>query len=270
MGRDIELVADPGRPRAWTLRVEGVDQSHVDLDDPTHLEFDYIARMADALDEAYPPPTRIRVVHIGGAAMTFARYVATTRPTSAQIVLEPDSVLTAYVREHLPLPPRSGIKVRDVDGRTGLVGLRAGAADVVVLDAYDGPRVPPDLTTTEAFTQMVDALAPTGMLLANIADRAPFDYARRVVAAITACFPAIAVSAEPATLRGRRFGNLLVMASRTPVPVDGLRRRAASSPFPYRVLSRAAQDGRFSGGRPLTDADPGSSPPPPGGAAFFR
>jgi hypothetical protein len=34
-----ELVADADRPRAWTLLVDGIPQSHVDLDDPEYLEF---------------------------------------------------------------------------------------------------------------------------------------------------------------------------------------------------------------------------------------
>src|SRR5215218_2643407 len=97
-GRDgALLVPDLAYPRAFTLRVGRIDQSYVDLDDPLRLEFDY--------------RQRLRVLHIGGAALTLPRYVVATRPTSAQIVFEPDIELTAFIRRHLPLPPRSGIKV---------------------------------------------------------------------------------------------------------------------------------------------------------------
>jgi hypothetical protein len=37
-----ELHPDPTRPRAWTLLLDGVPQSYVDLDDPTRLEFGYL------------------------------------------------------------------------------------------------------------------------------------------------------------------------------------------------------------------------------------
>ena len=87
------LVPDLVYPRAFTLRVGRTDQSYVDLDDPLRLEFDYMQRLVDVLDSVAEPGQRLRVVHVGGAAMTLPRYVAATRPTSAQIVLEPDTEL---------------------------------------------------------------------------------------------------------------------------------------------------------------------------------
>jgi hypothetical protein len=78
-----ELVADPDSPLAWTLLVDGTAQSHVDLGDPTHLEFEYVRRIGhllDALDP--PPPSPLRVLHLGGGAWTLPRYVAATRPRS--------------------------------------------------------------------------------------------------------------------------------------------------------------------------------------------
>ena len=41
------------RARAYVLRVDGADQSHVDLDDPP-LDFDYVRRMGDVLDAWEP------------------------------------------------------------------------------------------------------------------------------------------------------------------------------------------------------------------------
>ena len=149
-GRDgAFLVPDLAYPRAFTLRIGRTDQSYVDLDDPLRLEFDYVQRLADVLDSVTEPGQRLRVVHVGGAAMTLPRYIAATRPSSAQIVLEPDVELTAFVRRHLPLPVRSGIKVRGTDGRRGIAELRDGYADLVIIDAFVGARVPAELTTKE-------------------------------------------------------------------------------------------------------------------------
>jgi spermidine synthase len=250
------------RPNAYLLRVDGADQSHVDLDDPTRLEFDYVRRMGDVLDAWRPAGERVRIVHVGGAAMTLPRYVAATRPRSPQVVLEPNAQLTDLVRQELPLPRNSGIKVRPVDGRSGAADLRDDSADVVILDAFDGARVPADLVTTGYFASVARVLGSGGWFLLNLTDRAPFGWSRRVVAGLRTVFPELMVSAEPATLRGRRFGNLLVVASRAPVPVAELRERATSSAAPYRVLDAAQVSSSLGGGAPFTDDDTEPSPLP--------
>ena len=114
------------------------------LDDPTRLAFDYVRRMGDVIDALGEPGAPLRAIHVGGAGMTLPRYLAATRPGSRQTVLEPDEELTALVRRDLPLPPRSGIKVRPVDGRAGLGDLPDGRADLLVLDAYARGRARPD------------------------------------------------------------------------------------------------------------------------------
>src|SRR5436309_4208111 len=81
-----ELVGDPDRPQGWTLLLDGTAQSHVDLDDPTHLEFEYVRRLAHVADLAAAPTAPLRVLHLGGGAWTLARYVAATRPASPQWV----------------------------------------------------------------------------------------------------------------------------------------------------------------------------------------
>lgn len=269
MTDDRELLPDGARPSAYVLRVGGADQSHVDLDDPTYLAFDYVRRIGDVLDAIEPAGEPLRVVHVGGAGMTLARYVAATRPRSSQVVLEPDESLTAFVREHLPLPRRSGIKVRGVDGRSGLAAFPDDSVDVVVVDAFAAARVPAELTTREALADVRRVLRGTGLVALNLADRAPFGYTRRVVAGLRAEVGDVLLSAEPGTLAGRRFGNVLAVASPAPLPVASLQRRAAGSPLPYRVLEGHAVDDRVGKGVPFTDADAEASPPPPGGATYF-
>jgi hypothetical protein len=66
-------------------------------------------------------------------------------------------------------------------------------------------------------------------------------------------------------LRGRRFGNLLLVAGRTPLPVAGLAARAAGDRFPGRLLCDRELD-RFRGdARPVRDGAAVASPPPPDG-----
>ena len=262
------LVPDPTRPQAFTLRVGRTDQSYVDLDDPTRLEFDYVQRVVDVVESVAPAGERLGVVHVGGAALTLPRYVAHTRPRSAQVVLEPDTELTELVRAHLPLPRQSGIKVRADDGRTGMAALREDYADLVILDAFDGARVPAELTTTEFLGDVRRVLRPAGTLVMNVTDRGPFAYARRVVAGVQATFAHVVLCAEPSTLKGRRFGNVVVAAADVALPVDAIARRAGTAPYPYRVLhgSRLAQ--LVGGAAPFTGEDAAPSPPPPADLLF--
>jgi len=62
-----ELLPDPDRPRAWTLLLDGTPQSHVDLDDPEHLEFEYVRRLGHVVDLAAAPGRPLRVLHLGAA-----------------------------------------------------------------------------------------------------------------------------------------------------------------------------------------------------------
>jgi spermidine synthase len=269
----IELLRDDDRSSGWLLLVDGVPQSYVDPSDPTYLDFDYVRLIADVLDTTHPAPDSISVVHLGGAGLTLPRWVTATRSRSRQLVFEPDETLTALVRERLPLPRASGIRVRAEDGRKGIGSRPDASADVVILDAFVEGRVPPDLTSVEFATDVARTLRRAGVYVLNLADAPPLTFARRAVASVGEVFARVAVLAEPAVLRGRRFGNLVVVGSSTAVDVEALTRRVRSGAFPARILVDA-ELGRFVGGSaPLTDAELGGttylpgqrSPEPPAG-----
>ena len=257
----VELLADADRPGGWLLLTDRIRQSYVDLDDPTYLDFEYIQAFADVIELL--PDGPLAITHVGGAGCTLARYVVARRPGSSQIVLEPDEALTAVVRARLPFPRGARIRIRPVDGRAGIAGLRAASADVVVLDAYLGGRVPAELTTEQFFGEVARVLRPDGVLLANLADGPPLRYTRRVVRTVAAFLPRVAVRSDAAVFRGRRFGNVVLAASRSELDTAALVRAAASAMFPQRVLAGGELDD-FAGRAPvLTDADPMRSPAPP-------
>ena len=255
MGR-AELLADADRPAGWLLTIDRIRQSYVDLDDPTYLDFEYVQVFADVLEAL--PAGPLAVTHVGGGACTLARYVAVTRPGSPQIVLEPDTALTELVRAGLPLPRGHRIRIRATDGRAGIAALRDASADVVVLDAFHGGRVPAELTTREFVADVARVLRPDGVFLANVADGPPVRWAGRFAATVREQLPEVLVAADPAVLKARRFGNLVVAAARHGLPVDAVRRAAARAPFPRSVLT-----GFGAGQRPFTDAEPVRSPQPP-------
>ena len=162
----LPVVFEPDDRGGVTVVVDGFPQSHVHLDDPGLLTFEYVDHLAAVIDVL--TPGALRVTHIGGAGMTLPRYVATARPGSAQIVLEPDAELTAAVRATLPLPRGHRIRVRAKDGRAGLPGLAAGSADIVVLDAFATGVVPGELTTLEGLAAIRRVLADPAVLVANL------------------------------------------------------------------------------------------------------
>jgi spermidine synthase len=264
-GGTAELLADADRDGSWMLLVEGTPQSHVDLDDPAHLEFEYVRRMGHVLDLAAAPGAPIDAVHLGGGALTLPRYVAVTRPGSRQRVVEIDQPLTDLVREHLPLPRGARIRVRNDDARTGLAALRDAAADVVVTDVFAGARTPAHLTTVEFAADVHRVLRPGAFYVANVADGPPLRFARAQVATLRSVFRHVCLLAEPGTLRGRRFGNLVAVASDDELPLAQLTRRCAADPMPSRVVDGRDLD-RFAGSaRPVRDADAVPSPEPPPG-----
>ncbi|MGW4437362.1 spermidine synthase [Streptomyces sp. NPDC004596] len=258
-----QLIPDPDRPRAWTLLIDGAPQSHVDLDDPAYLSFEYQRRLGHVIDLAAPPGRPVQAVHLGGGALTLARYVAATRPRSTQQVVERDAALVQLVRRELPLDPNARIRVRSADARAGLAKVPDGWADLVVADVFSGARTPAHLTSTEFLDEVRRALKPSGVYAANLADGPPLAHLRGQIATAAARFPELALIADPAVLRGKRFGNAILAASDLPLPVAELTRRAASDPHPARV-EHGRQLTDFTGGAaPVTDAVAVASPAPP-------
>src|SRR4051812_11527245 len=247
------------------LLVNGTPQSHVDLDDPTHLEFEYVRRMGHVLDLAGEPGAPLDVFHLGGGALTLPRYVAVTRPGSRQRVVEIDQQLTNLVREHLPLPRGARIRVRADDARVGLAALPTAGTDVVICDVFAAARTPAHVTTVEFAAEAHRVLRPGGTYVVNVADGPPLRFARGQVATLRSVFRHVCLLAEPGTLRGRRFGNLVAVASDAELPIEDFLRRCAHDPMPARVVYGEDLD-RFAGtARPVHDAEAVPSPEPPEG-----
>ncbi|MBB1243321.1 fused MFS/spermidine synthase [Streptomyces durbertensis] len=261
------LLPDVDRRRAWLLTVDGAPQSYVDLDDPAHLEFEYARRLAHVLDCA--PPGPLEVLHLGGGAMALPRYAARTRPGCRQQVVEADAALVELVAEVLPLPEGEPVTVRTEDALAALDSLPAARADVLLADVFAGARVPGHLTTGRYARAAARVLRPGGTYAANLADGAPFDFVRGQLATFREVFDRLCLLAEPAVLKGRRFGNVVLVGSAGELPVDELARRAAADVFPARVLHGAALTAFIGDARPVVDGE-GVSPRPPEGAFRLR
>jgi spermidine synthase len=251
-----EVRVDRRHPGGRLLLVDGQESSYVDLDDPTRLDFAYVRRIGDLLDLHAPVGEPITVVHIGGGGFTLPRYVAATRPGSRSITFERDGGLVDVAREALGLRTSARMRVRVGDGRALLAALPRRSADAVIVDAFDGPLVPDHLTTVEFAREMRGVLRPGGLCVLNVIDIPPLELARAGAATLLAVFGHGAVLAPRRLLRGREGGNVVLAAGSAPLPLRGLRERAARADQPEDVL---AGDGlaAFTGGAPpLTDEAP--------------
>jgi spermidine synthase len=260
-----KLLPDLDRPRAWLLTVDDAPQSYVDLDDPEHLEFEYVRRVAHVAEAACEAPADL--LHLGGGALTLPRRFARTLPGARQEVVEADRGLAALVAEHLPVT-EEGVRTWTADARDWLAGRPTDSADLVVADVFGGSRVPARVTTVEFAAHAARVLRPAGVYVANLADQAPFGFLGGQLATLREAFGAgteLAVVIEPGVLRGRRYGNAVVAAARRPLPWQDLARRCAADAFPARVLDTAEALRAFPG-TPVHDADAADSPPPPSGA----
>ena len=281
-GRKVELLRDLDRDTGRVLMVDGVEQSYFDIVDATHLEFEYMQHMALGIDLVLPPPAAVAAVHLGGGAQTMPRWVADTRPGSRQVVVEKEqAVLDATAR----LGSVDGARVVVGDALDVVQELPRGSAQLLLWDLYDGPCAVTDALTLEAVRAMRAVLADQGgLIVMNVSDVTPFEVVRPVVAALRAEFADVAVLAEPATVRGRRSGNCVLLEI-APRPAEHagklhldlhvaaepirqrLARRAAASPVRGRVIGGADLDGFVDGAQPATADRPLPLPEPSSGRA---
>jgi hypothetical protein len=260
-----ELVPDNARPDGWTLLVDGVPQSYVDLDDPRYLEFEYMRRLAAAVDAAAPAGAPLRVLHLGGGALTMPRYIAATRPGSGQLVVERDAALAALVRRVLPLPRRGGIRIRTGDAREQVEALPDSRFDLVIGDVYAGAQMPRSVASVEFAAQVARVLGETGWYAVNVADLRPLAFSKIQAVTLATAFADVAMLAEPGMLRGRRYGNVVFVASVAPaaLPVTQLSNAVRRDPFPGRVLHGDDLATFVGGAKPANDTSAKDSPLPP-------
>ena len=259
-GGTAELLRDWDRPGAWELSIDGVPQSYVDLTEPTHLDFAYVRLIGDLLDLAAEPGRPLTVLHLGGGACTLPRYVAATRPGSTQLVVDADAPLVELVRAQLGT---AGFKVRVGDARVELGRLAAASSDVVISDVFDDARVPVHLTTLEYVREVARVLRPGGAYAVNVGDGSGLAFTRGQLATLSAVFGHVLLMGDPGVLRGRRFGNLVLVGSTAPLPVPGLTRNAARAAGTARVVSGDDLTAFIAGAAVVTDATAGPPPTPP-------
>lgn len=265
------IEADRFRDGARVLIVDGTPQSHVDLDDPTYLAFEYVRRIGHGIDLVAPTGEAITALHLGGGAFTLPRYVEATRPGSRQQVVEIDSALVDLVRSELPLPRGASIRVRHGDARAVLEKLPPGllgAVDLVVVDVFAGARTPAHVTSAEFYRAVAGVLAPGGIVAVNVADGAGLAFARGQAATLASEFGEVQLVADPQMLKARRFGNIVAFAAASALAFERMPRLVAGDPVPARVVAGRELRDFIAGAAVVTDA--GSTPSPAPARSIFQ
>ncbi|HEY4267041.1 MAG TPA: fused MFS/spermidine synthase [Galbitalea sp.] len=263
----FRAVIEPDRwvQGAFTLVVDGTPQSHVNLDDPSQLFFEYVQRIGHVIDQLGMPGEPLTAIHLGAGALTLPRYVEATRPGSRQQVLELETELVELVRAELPLPRGASIRIRYGDARELVGKLPAGivgTADLVVVDVFSGARTPAHVTSVEFYREVAALLKPDGVIAINVADGPGLKFARGQAATVKAVFDDVAALAETQVLKGRRFGNVVLIGSRAALPLDWMPRLLAGGPHPSKVVHGSELRDWIAGAPITTDATAIPSPPP--------
>src|SRR5680860_717390 len=265
-------VIEPDRftPGSFQLVVDGTPQSHVNLEHPDELFFEYIQRIGHVIDLLGEPNEPITAVHLGAGALTLPRYVEATRPGSRQQVVEVESDLIDLVRAELPWDKRAQLRVRHGDAREVLGKLPAGlhgTVDLVVIDIFSGARTPKHVTSREFYALTAPLLSQRGVVAVNVADGPGLTFARGQAATLSAVYEHVIGFAETQVLKGRRFGNIVFIAAHTPIDLSWVQRLLAGGPHPAKVI-QGAELAAFMAGSVVATDDTSTQSPLPGRTVF--
>jgi spermidine synthase len=242
--------ADPARPAGRLLILDRGYNSYVDLEDPTYLEFRYLAAISDVVD-VEAPQGPIDVVSIGGGGFTFPRYLAATRPGTDHVVLEIDRELLYIGREALGFEGEAEVVIDDA--RRSLQDVAPGSLDLVVGDAFSGLSVPWHLTTTEFVTEIGARLRDDGVYAVNVIDYFEAPFARSATASLLEVFDHVAVIAPATYFDGSDGGNYVLVGSKSALDVVAIEGEILSRTGSEVVLTGSALDLFLGEARPLRD-----------------
>lgn len=186
------LVVDEGRLRYLRFHdVDGDDQSVIVRDEPAAVPMEYVRFAAAAL--AVPKqPRRALVVGLGAGA--FPMLLRRAVPRTTVEVVELDALVYQVATRYFGFKEDSHLRVRIGDGA---LAFRDGRRwDLVFLDAYGAASIPEPLARAAFFGEVSRALAPGGVVVANIANPDPA-VEKATIARFAGAFAACALMRTP-------------------------------------------------------------------------
>ena len=228
-----ELRQDRDNSSGYLLMVNGVESSHIDLSDPSVMDFEYMRWISSAILDGQKDP--LRVLHLGAAACSLARFLIHERPGSQHLAVDTDGELARLVREWFDLPKAPALRIRVGDARTVTEALPDDSYSVVVRDVFAGAVTPSPLTTLEFTQQVRRVLKPGGLYLLNCGDTPDLKLSRAEAATVGQVFDQVTIIADPPMLKGRRRGNVIVVGSDTPIATAALARDLLGGAVPAQI-----------------------------------
>lgn len=244
LGAHATLEKDAFVPGAWVLALAGAEQSHVNVQHPEEIFYEYLRRLANHVDHHGEPGTPLRVLHLGAGALTLARYIEKKRPGSVQVAVDLERELLDFVLDALPVADPKNLTTIIGDARCVLTEQLAGAQfDIIVLDIFSGAGAPEHLTSSGFYLEVNELLAPAGIALVNVGDDPPFAFADSQIRAMSAVFTTLVASA-PTEIFSRKYpGNMILAGTQSKIDMESMDRLRAAGPHPGTVLFGAELDG---------------------------
>ncbi|WP_207346192.1 fused MFS/spermidine synthase [Arthrobacter sp. E3] len=234
---------DPWHENAFVLSINGAEQSHVNLAEPQEVFYEYLRRIANAVDLLKSPGEPITALHLGAGALTLARYIQATRPGSVQHAVELERELLDFVLDQLPLPEGTELKSHVGDAREELAALPAGLKfDVVILDIFSGPDAPAHLACADFYREAAAALAPEGILAVNVGDEPGFTLVTSQTRALQESLEQVAAYGTTMLFTRRYPGNIILLGKNGPWPEGWAQALVAAGPHPATVLTGVELD----------------------------
>jgi spermidine synthase len=254
----VNIETDDAREGGRYLLLDQLTHSYVDLDDPTHLEFEYVQAIVAGI-EAVRPVGALRALHVGGGGFTVPMYLRSTRPGSVNTVIERDGGLVKLDEQFLGLRQGDGLTAESGDGRVLVRGKSKGDWDVFVGDAFGGEAVPWHLATQEFTRDIRERLLPTGLYALNVIDSPPAlekpgKFARAEIATIASVFKHVAVATSENGWVGLGPENFAVYASDSPLPLAAIQQNINERGLAWTVHSGAELRKWVGDAQVLTDA----------------
>jgi hypothetical protein len=98
-------------------------------------------------------------------------------------------------------------------------------------------------------------LRPGGVYVLNVIDLPPLSFARAEAATLLAAFDDVALLAPPPVVDGDAGGNLVLVASDEPLPLEALEERTSAGQDPSTAVDREAVEDFAGAAQVLTDDD---------------
>jgi spermidine synthase len=138
-------------------------QSGLPLDDEPTLLFAYNRSMSELIKNMKPN----RVLAIGGGVYTLPNYIVNNHQDISFEIIEPDPKLDVIASKYFNFKPTDRVKIVHDYGLHYLTK-NSNKYDLILIDAYNGNKIPDEILSKKFARQSLKALNPDGLLVANV------------------------------------------------------------------------------------------------------